>query len=156
MPFFTSVSPRTCWFQFLIFNRSSFSLATKFVPLPDQIMEGMPRRAQNLSIPIIQLLVSMLGTTSKWTTLLVRQAKRKPQPFLVERLTKTKKGPKKSTPVFENGGSLNASLSRGWSAIFGFSVLALFLWQTTHLETIVLRAVLSLTTASRCCTNDLR
>ena len=41
-------------------------------------------------------------------------------------------------------------------AIIGVKVSALRLRQTTHLETIVLRTVLSLTTANRCCTNALR
>ena len=52
------------------------------------------RRAQNLSIPITQLLVSMLGTTSEWTARVMRQAKRKHNFFSVDRLTDTKKSPK--------------------------------------------------------------
>ena len=92
--FFKSASLRTCSFQLLILYMSSFSLATKFVPLSDQITDGVPRRAHNRAIPITQLLVSMLGTTTKWTARVVRQVKRKPHLFSVNRLTDTKKGPK--------------------------------------------------------------
>ena len=50
--FFKSASLRTCWFQLLMLYMGSFSLATKFVPLSDQTTDGVPRRAQNLQIPI--------------------------------------------------------------------------------------------------------
>ena len=73
------------------------------VPIVDVVHEfffsgykvcAVVRRAQNLSIPITQLLVSMIGTTSKWTARVVRQVKREPRLFSVDRLTDTKKGPK--------------------------------------------------------------
>ena len=61
------------------------SLARKLVPLSDQRSDGVPRRAANRSIPMTQLLVSIDSTTSKWTARVVRQVKRKPQRFSVER-----------------------------------------------------------------------
>ena len=63
--------------------------ATKLVPLSDQITQGMPRRETNLSIPMTQLLVSIDGKTSKWTARVVRQVKKNPHRFFVERLIET-------------------------------------------------------------------
>ena len=65
------------------FCKSFLSLAIKLVPLFDQRTDGVPRRAANRSIPITQLLVSIDGTTSKWTARVVRQVKRNPQRFSV-------------------------------------------------------------------------
>ena len=47
--------------------------------------------------------------------------------------------------MFEKGGSLKASLSRGRSAITGVTVSALRLRHVTHLETIVLKVARSFT-----------
>ena len=56
---------RASAFQFLMHRRSSFSAPTKFVPLPDQIIEGVPRLAIKRSISITHELVSMDGTNSR-------------------------------------------------------------------------------------------
>ena len=131
-------------------DNSSFSLAPKFVPLLDQIADGIPQRTQNSYDSITQLLVSIMGTTSKWTARVVRQVKRKPQRFSMDRLTVTKKGPKKATSVFEKRDSLKASLFSGSFSITGVTVSAFRLWHVTHLETICLKVARSLTTARRC------
>ena len=55
---------------------NSFSAPTKFVPLSDQIVLGVPRRAMNRSMPMTQELVSRDGTNSRCTALVVRQVKR--------------------------------------------------------------------------------
>ena len=88
--YLTSVSDKVCWFQVDTFCTNSFSLATKFVPLSDHKTDGTPRRAANLSIPITQLLVSLDGTTSKWTALVVKQVNRNPHRFSVDLFTATK------------------------------------------------------------------
>ena len=51
-------------FQFLMHIRSSFSAPIKFVPLSDQIIEGVPRLEKKRSIATTHELVSMDGTNS--------------------------------------------------------------------------------------------
>ena len=71
--FFTRVSVKTCWFQLRMLFNNSLWLAVKFVPFSDQITSGTPRLDTNISIPITQLLMSIEGTTSKWTARVVKQ-----------------------------------------------------------------------------------
>ena len=63
MPLCTSDSGASA-FQVLMHRRSSFSAPTKFVPLSDQIVEGVPRLEIKRSIAITHELVSMDGTNS--------------------------------------------------------------------------------------------
>ena len=72
--------------------RSSFTVAMKLVPLLEQMTPRTPPQPDTiLSIPMTQLLVSIDDVTSKWTTRVVRQVKRNPQHFSVERLDETQK-----------------------------------------------------------------
>ena len=70
-------------FQFLIHARNFFSSPTKFVPLSDQRVLGLARRAMKLSMLNTQELVSSDGTTLRFTALVVRQVKRKAPFFSV-------------------------------------------------------------------------
>ena len=61
----------------------------KFVTLSDRMMDGTPRLEVHLSMPIKQLQVPIEGTNSKWTARVIKQVKRNPQRFLVQRFTDT-------------------------------------------------------------------
>ena len=60
---------------------NSFSAPTELVPLSDQVVLGVPRRAMSRSMPMTQELVSRDGTISRCTALVVRQVKRNPSFF---------------------------------------------------------------------------
>ena len=64
-----------------VHRRSSFSAPTKFVPLSDQIFDGVPRLAMNRSTPMTQELESIDGTTSIWMALVVNQVNKNAQRF---------------------------------------------------------------------------
>ena len=51
-------------FQFSMHRIGSFSAPTKFVPLTDQIIEGVPRLETKRSIVITNELVSIVRTNS--------------------------------------------------------------------------------------------
>ena len=62
-------------------TRCSFSAPTKFIPLSDQIIEGVPRLEIKRSIAITLELVSIDETNSMWIPRAVKQVNRKPQHF---------------------------------------------------------------------------
>ena len=62
-------------------------MAVELVPLTDHKTDVTPRRETNPSIPMTQLIVPIKDTTSKCTAELVRQVKRSPHRFTVDRLT---------------------------------------------------------------------
>ena len=70
-------------FQLLMQASCSFSAPTKFVPLSDQIVLGVPRRAMNHSMLMTQELVPRDGIISRCTALVVRQVKRNHNLFSV-------------------------------------------------------------------------
>ena len=90
-----------------------------------------------------QLLVSIIGTTSKRTARVVEQLKLNPHGFSVERLTETYKGPKYSIPLMESGGDIKAGPSRGTSVIIVVRVSAFHFQYVTHFNVIDLIVVWS-------------
>ena len=64
MPLWASSAAILKVFHFSMFSRSSFSATTKLVPLSDQIMAGVPRRATKRSTLITHELASIDGTIS--------------------------------------------------------------------------------------------
>ena len=83
-------------------------------------------------------------------------SKKESQSFFYRSLIGNVERTKVINASFREGGSLNASLSGGKSAINRLMVSARRLRQVTHRRTIVFRAVLSLTMANCCCTNALK
>ena len=93
IPFWTKTAGASL-FQLSMQAKSSFWAPTKFVPLSDMMVVGVPRRAINLSTPITQELVSSEGTTSMCTALVVRQVNKKPHLFSVLLRIGNRNGPK--------------------------------------------------------------
>ena len=79
---------------FLMHEISSLAEPTKFVPLSDQMTEGVPRRAMKRFIPITQELASIDGTTSRLTARVVMHVNKKPQRFSELSRIVTWNGPK--------------------------------------------------------------
>ena len=77
---------------------------TILVPLSDQISHGQPHLAMNLRNALIKESVSRLCTTSKCTALVLKHVKITPYRFTSERPERTRNGPKRSRPVYVNGG----------------------------------------------------
>ena len=62
-------------------QKKLFLCTDKLVPLSDQIFDGVPRLAINLSTPMTQELESIDGTTSIWMALVVKQVNKNAQRF---------------------------------------------------------------------------
>ena len=82
--------------------------------------------------------LSIIPASSKWAAWVVRHLNKYPHLFSVTLPLFTFIGSKKSTPVFVNGGSLNASHSLGKDAITGISGFSLLLLQCRQSLTIFL------------------
>lgn len=84
---------------------NSRSASTKFDPLSHRSSKTSPRRFMNLRRHIIKSSVSIELTNPKCTLRVFRQVKRQHQRLAVPLPCLTYKGPNKSMPVYENGGS---------------------------------------------------
>ena len=143
IPFSVMVFCIFVWSKFSNAFRSSFSAATKFVPLSERNIFTCPLLHINLRMALMQESVSRLWAISMCTALTVRHVKITPYRLmrLLPRLIS--KGPKKSTPTLVKGGWSGCSLSSGRSAIFCLPALALSLLHTVHFEIILLTAALA-------------
>ena len=104
---------------------------TKFLPLSEYVTVALPLLAINRRRDVMKESVDKKWATSRCTPLVTRQVKRQPYLFSCFLRCFTFRGPKKSTPTFENAGA-TCRRSAGSPAIKGGSGFTLLLLQYEH------------------------